>query len=221
MSAKARNQHSGERVQARSIQTRRRIKDAVVLLLERSDYSQLSVANICDAADIAVGGFYFHFKNKEEAIAEVFDQHYSSLWESLRVSSKYGDLFSAVHHANLAFVRAVSSHPGVSRCFNQYAALDQDLVRLWEASAKQWAREFAASVADNPAVIAASEDEAFLQIYVLLGCTDSMLCQVYLERDPQFAALASAPERLAEELAILWCRGLTGSNPAPDRLAFQ
>ena len=137
------------------------------------------------------------------------------------MAMRYGDLYSAVHHVNLAFTQAVALHPGLSRCFNQYAAADQKFVRMWEASAIQWARDFAHTLADMPAVVANAQPDVFLEVYTLLGCSDSMLCQVYIERDPQWAFLASQPERLAEDLAVLWYRGLAGTDPAPERLAFQ
>lgn len=207
--------------QARGVRTRQRIKNAVVRLLEEEDYFDLSINRICEAAKVATGGFYFHYKNKEEIITDIFDEHYRTFWTDLSAAADYGDLYSAIYHANQVFVRAISTRPGLSRCFNQHATIDREIVTRWETSATEWAMAFATAVTNSPGVLAKTKSEAFLQIYVLIGYTDALLCQVFVEQDPHLADVTTAPDRLAEDLSILWFRSLTGQDPRPDRLAFQ
>ena len=205
----------------RGARTRQRIKSAVVRLLEEEDYFDLSINGICEAAKLATGGFYFHYKNKEEAITDVFDEHYRTFWADLSAAADYGDLYSAIYHANQVFVRDISTRPGLSRCFNQHATINPEMVARWETSASEWATAFAKTVTGSPGSLATTESEAFLQIYVLIGYVDALLCQVFVEQDPHLAAMTTAPDRLVEDLSILWYRALTGEDPQPDRLAFQ
>ena len=56
-----------------AIQTKKTIANACSKLLEEKSWNEIKVTDICSAAGISVGAFYYHFKNKE-AILNTIDE---------------------------------------------------------------------------------------------------------------------------------------------------
>ena len=56
----------------RSVYTRMIIKDSLLALLTKQDYGQLTVADVCRAAEISRSTFYRHYDNLRQVIDELF-----------------------------------------------------------------------------------------------------------------------------------------------------
>jgi AcrR family transcriptional regulator len=204
--------------QARGRRTRQKIRDSLVGLLADKDYADISIAEICERAGIAVGGFYFHFERKDDLIAEVMREHSDAFWATMAAALNYRDSYSSLFHASSAYVRAFHDSPGLVRCFNQLAMVDTAYVRHWESAASAWTERLIRLLheCEGPGLAPISD----LTAYGLLSFVDALLYALYIEVDAVLAASAGPPEQVIEEIAVLWNRGLTGHSPPPGRLAF-
>ncbi len=69
------------RRQEQALETRNRIYDAAVALMERKGFDNITVAEISRAAGVSVGAFYHHFESKNDILAEIFfraDEYFST-----------------------------------------------------------------------------------------------------------------------------------------------
>jgi TetR/AcrR family transcriptional regulator, ethionamide resistance regulator len=207
---------SGRR-QGRSERTRQKIKDATIRLLDTRTYSDLAISDICREAGIATGGFYFHFERKADLIEEILREHNESFWSALMNALEYRDLYSAVFGASSALVRAYHDSPGLVRCFNQLAMIDRTYVKLWENAATAWTAKLDLLLAEQ---VRPKPGEARPDTYGLLSFADLFLFGIFIERNAPLVASAGSLEEIAENLAVLWFRALTGHSPAESRLAL-
>lgn len=60
--------------QQQAIETKEKIYNVCIELIQKNGYEQLSISDICKHAGISVGCFYHHFKSKENIIIEVYQR---------------------------------------------------------------------------------------------------------------------------------------------------
>ncbi|MGL1682651.1 hypothetical protein ACSTIO_23785, partial [Vibrio parahaemolyticus] len=60
---------------------------------------------------------------------------------------------------------------------------------------------------------------ALLAVYGMMSLIDELLRKIFGASEPAIAAFAADPEAVAENIAILWYRGLYGRDVPPDLLA--
>jgi AcrR family transcriptional regulator len=204
------------RRQQRGERTRLKIKAAVIGLLDEQDYFDLTITDICQAAEVATGGFYFHYAKKADLLEEVIREHSAEFWAALDAALHYQDPYSALFHASTALVRAYRDAPGLVRCFNQLAMTDRAYVEIWETAAARWVALLTAKLkASEPDGGLATEANA----YSLLSFVDLLLFKIYIERDPVLAESAGGVDEVIENIAVLWHRALIGHPPPAARLA--
>jgi AcrR family transcriptional regulator len=207
----------GGRKQQRGERTRLKIKQALISLLNEQDFFELTIADICKAAPVATGGFYFHYPKKADLIHEVIQEHSAEFWTALDAALHYLDPYSALFHATTALVRAYGDAPGLVRCFNQLAMTDRTYVEIWETAATKWIARLVEKLKlgdADPALL----DEA--NAYGLLGFVDLLLFKIYIERDPALVETAGGVDEVIENVAVLWHRALVGRSPPAARLTF-
>jgi AcrR family transcriptional regulator len=207
------------RRQQRGERTRLKIKSAVISLLNEHDYFELTVTDICLAAQVATGGFYFHYAKKDDLIYEVIQDHSAAFWATLDVAPHYSDAYSALFHATTALVRAYRDAPGLVRCFNQLAMTDRAYVELWESAATRWVARLTAMLKASGVAGGGELDEA--NVYSLLSFADLLLFKLYIEQDPALVDAAGDVDQVTENVAVLWYRALIGASPPPARLTFS
>jgi AcrR family transcriptional regulator len=206
------------RRQQRGQRTRLKIKQALIGLLNEQDYFDLTIADICQAADIATGGFYFHYPKKADLLDEVIREHSADFWAALDAALHYQDSYSALFHASTALVRAYRDAPGLVRCFNQLAMADRAYVDLWETAAAIWVSRLVRKLATSPDGREAALSDS--SAYSLLSFVDLLLFKIYIERDPALVESAGGVDEVIENVAVLWRRALIGRSPDPARLAY-
>jgi len=208
----------GARRQRRGERTRLKIKQALISQLNEQDYFDLTITDICRVAQVATGGFYFHYAKKADLLDEVIREHSAAFWTALDAALHYLDPYSALFHAATALVRAYRDASGLVRCFNQLAMADRAYVELWETAAANWVSHLveklkAAEEADQAVL---SEANA----YSLLSFVDLLLFKIYIERDPGLVDCAGGVDEVIENVAVLWHRALIGCSPPEGRLTF-
>jgi AcrR family transcriptional regulator len=206
------------RKQLRGERTRLNIKQALIKLLNEQDFFELTIADICQAAEVATGGFYFHYPKKADLILEVVREHSADFWAALDAALHYQDTYSALFHAATALVRAYRDAPGLVRCFNQLAMTDRTYVGLWESAASRWTGRLVERLRLIGEADAARLTEA--DAYGLLSFVDLLLFKIYIERDPRLVEAAGGVDEVIESVAVLWHRTLVGRSPPDARLTF-
>jgi AcrR family transcriptional regulator len=201
----------GARRQRRGERTRLKIKQALISQLNEQDYFDLTITDICRVAQVATGGFYFHYAKKADLLDEVIREHSAAFWTALDAALHYLDPYSALF-------RAYRDAPGLVRCFNQLAMADRAYVDLWETAAANWVshlvEKLKAAEEGDKAVL--SEANA----YSLLSFVDLLLFKIYIERDSGLVDCAGGVDEVIENVAVLWHRALIGGSPPDGRLTF-
>jgi AcrR family transcriptional regulator len=206
------------RRQSRGERTRKKIKDAVIRLLDERDYFDLTITDICRSAKVATGGFYFHYEKKATLIEEMLREHSADLWAALEGALHYEDPYSAIHSASTTLVRKFRDSRGLVRCFNQLAMVDRTYVQLWEDAATLWIARLVKTL--ERARSSRREHISTANAHALLSLVDRLICGLYIERDPALVESVGPTDEVIENVAVLWYRALTGRSPPAARLAY-
>src|SRR5262245_59283539 len=65
--------------QRRSLENRERVKAAALRLFSRNGYARTSIDDIAAEAELAVGGFYLHFRTKRQLLVALMDDFLHAL----------------------------------------------------------------------------------------------------------------------------------------------
>ena len=60
------------KIQEKQTNRRREIIETIIPLLEEKSFEEISVEDICNAADISIGSFYHYFEKKSDILAGLF-----------------------------------------------------------------------------------------------------------------------------------------------------
>lgn len=77
------------RRQEQALETRNRIYQAAVELMEREGFDKMTVARISRAAGVSIGAFYHYFESKNDILAEIF--HRADEYFSTQVAPSLGE----------------------------------------------------------------------------------------------------------------------------------
>ena len=202
--------------------TRLRLLASVArLLADGAEPSELTVADIVAAADLAHGTFYRYFPDVRAAIEAMIADFARFLRDEL-ANAREGATGSRerVRGATLAYTRAFRANAGLMRCLIALGRENTAFARAFQELNQAWNRRMAAAIARHRAGQSAkpASAEALLPTaYALGGMIDEFLTQLYLRRDPALARFARDEEAVADLLTELWCLGAYGKLPAGGR----
>lgn len=123
------NQRQTKR-QERAAATAEQLLVAAREVFERQGYQATTVGAITDAANCAHGTFYLHFRNKEDAFAQVMADVIHLLYEEARGPWE-GDPYPALAQANLGFLQVFSEHAGLMRCIHEGMHRSKAIEKMW------------------------------------------------------------------------------------------
>ena len=63
-----------EKISPRVERTRGYIQEALLALMRKKDYMDITVTDICSAAGVSRGTFYAHYKNTQQVVEDLFDE---------------------------------------------------------------------------------------------------------------------------------------------------
>lgn len=191
--------------------TRDRIKDAVIHLVATRGRNALRIQDICRKAEITHGGFYFHYKNKEEILCELAGDWMRAFKQTLLDVPGDDDLLAELrammrvyvtgYVRNLELTRIVyamdAEHSEVRNVFVQYQ------YRWWARLEERFRRARAAAGLPT--------GEEVILAHSLTAALEGLCVDAYLVAAPDLAPFAESPDRLADHAANLWHRAVLGS----------
>lgn len=73
-----------EKLDRRVRRTRRRLRDALIQLILKKGYDNVTIQDITDAADLSRATFYLHYKDKDELLAGSLEEMFDELMASVK-----------------------------------------------------------------------------------------------------------------------------------------
>ena len=145
------SQTSEQSEQRRNSRRRARTRAELLLAARRvfaeRGYHEASIAEITQAADVGVGTFYLHFRDKDEAFNTVLDEGFRSLRDSVEaavVQQAKGPIlpllvatiFQHAYEQRDLFQIALTGQATRTRTFRAQAALAEALTQLFETASR-------------------------------------------------------------------------------------
>jgi TetR/AcrR family transcriptional repressor of nem operon len=202
----------------RTSDAREKILTIAQSLIELRGYSALGVAEICAAAGVPKGSFYYFFESKEALALAVIDEHWAQqrqdwariLGGEAEPVERLRQLFEATQAGQLAGQQSCGT---VSGCM--FGNLTLELSNQTEAIRERLQQIFDAQVDMVATVVSDGLDRGQVTVLDAREAARSVVAQ--LEGLVLFAKLYNNTQRLD----ALWtnCQALLGASPAPARAA--
>jgi TetR/AcrR family transcriptional repressor of nem operon len=181
----------------RTSDARDRILDAAQELIELRGYSALGVAEICKAAGVPKGSFYYFFESKEELALAVIDEHWAVQrldWERIMRSDtqplqRLRQLFEETEAGQRAGQQSCGT---VSGCL--FGNLSLELSNQTEPIRKRLQEIFDKQIEMVDQVIAEAQQQGDVSVADTHEAARSVVAQ--LEGQVMFAKLYNNPQRL-------------------------
>lgn len=200
----------------RTSDAREKILATALSLIEVRGYSALGVAEICAAAGVPKGSFYYFFESKEALALAVIDEHWAQqrqdwtriLGGQAEPLERLRQLFEATQASLLAGQQSCGT---VSGCM--FGNLTLEMSNQTEAIRERLQQIFNAQVDMVAAVVSEALDRGQVTVSDAREAARSVVAQ--LEGQVLFAKLYNNTQRLE----ALWvnCRALLGASSAPGR----
>ncbi|MFD8717711.1 TetR/AcrR family transcriptional regulator [Streptomyces sp. NPDC059629] len=202
----------------RTSDARRKILDAARSLIEGRGYSALGVAEICKAAGVPKGSFYYFFESKEALALAVVDEHWAAqkhdwtraLTDDAEPLQRLRRLFEETEAGQRAVQRGCGT---VAGCL--FGNLTLELSNQTETVRGRLQEIFDAQVDMVESVVAEARERGEVSVTDTREAARAVVAQ--LEGQVMFAKLYNSTERLSP----LWenCRALLGATGTGDRTA--
>jgi AcrR family transcriptional regulator len=117
---------------ARGRASRRRLLDAAAICFGQLGYSHTRVADITAAAGMSQGGFYRHFKDKDDILTEALREPLDELLQATVLDADAPVDEGTILMGNTSFFRVYARHRRVFRVLREAAALhEHGLTERW------------------------------------------------------------------------------------------
>jgi AcrR family transcriptional regulator len=122
-------------MQARSQETRERIKQVALELFSKTGYDATGVAEICQAAGVSKGAFYHHFPTKQAVFLSLLDEWVQSLGEQmLPITSSQKPIPEALQELAWMMDQVFEDASGRLPVFIEFWRQARHHPEIWEAS---------------------------------------------------------------------------------------
>ena len=174
-------------MQPRSQETRARILDAAQKLFSHNGYDATGVAEICQAAGVSKGAFYYHFPTKQSLFLELLDQWLQGLDAQLNALRGSGESVPEVLLNMTGVIPLIfQSADGRLQLFLEYWIQASRDPTIWEATIAPYRRYqayFAALIEDGISEGSLEPVDPQVTAQVIVSLAVGMLLQGLL--DPQ------------------------------------
>ena len=195
-----------------------RLKASVARVLDKKDFHDVRVSDICKATETSQGTFYLYFKNKQDAVHQVI-QEYVELQKTTIPSPEEEHPFDALYSFTKWFQEFFCANIGLQRTMMQLNDKLPEFAELWGMSVKSLTKHLVKSLKSHYSDSQVDDDSLMLAVYCAGSIMDQTLYAVYaVQGQNELEKLISSPEDLNEMIALLLYRALYGEEPPADRL---
>ena len=189
--------------------TRASIQIALCECLEGVSLADLTIAGICEHANVAHGTFYIYFSNRNALIADVLLRFSEFVQAKMRQASQ-GTPDRPARAATSAYVRLFEQNLGLMKCLLRHLDGFPEAQRAFQNLNREWLETVAASTANHLQRSGRSidHDELMRRAYALGGMVDQYLAGILIDKDPNMEPFSQNPEAIIDTLNLLWERGM-------------
>ena len=204
--------------ETKGARTRARIKQTIIDLVSDASPVDVTLAHICEAADVTVGAFYFHFTNKESALKETacdaIRDYYGTI---LDVASQRAPLERQLTDIMKAYLQNFTDHAPATRFIRMVMPASQKVKLAWDDERKKLSGELERMIAEARG-IGNADPISFFMTEFLLTATEAFLENLYFGTDDRLQAAAGAPDIVIRNIAAIWQRAILNPNRIGDYL---
>ncbi len=200
--------------------TRIKLEIAAAELLNEGSYRDLTVTAITKRAGSAYGTFYRYYPSKREIALSVLQGFLGAIRQMRPPGPRPTEPYGRIYRATLNYVHVYRHNVGLFHCLLLVKHEDEAFAAIGRQSDEGLARRVLDS-ADRQGLTLPFPDRgrALLAVYGMMSLIDELLRKIFGASEPAIAAFAADPEAVAENIAILWYRGLYGRDVPSDLLA--
>jgi AcrR family transcriptional regulator len=199
--------------------TRALIKQIITEEVGRSGPMDVTLQDICSAANVTAGSFYFHFKNKDAALEETAADAIVAYYDSIaEIVSQPGTLPEQLDHIMAAFVDNYKSHGTRTRLIRMVVP-SNDMARLvWEKERNSLAEQLEAMIINARHSDVGPDVSSYFTAEFLLTATESFLDNVFFGNNERLGLAVGSPELIIKNIGAVWERAILNDNRIGDYL---
>lgn len=194
--------------------TRRLLLDCVIRLVHERPLADVKIGDVCTAAGVATGAFYFHFGSRDEALVAAALDGLSAVYRDVLAAPSDPDLHSEVVGIIAVFDRYRCERPDLIAAIYTIVNAYRPVRLAWHderlALVERLARRFAVARGEDGGGFGSCRVLA----HFLLGALERFYDDVFFGPvDAALTAEAATPAVFVDQQAAVWVRAVTGSDP--------
>lgn len=189
--------------------TKAAIQIAVCKCLERVSLADLTIANICDRANVSHGTFYIYFSNRTVLVAEVLLRFSEFVQAKMRQAST-GEPGRPTRAATSAYMYLFEQNLGLMKCLLRHLDGFPEAQIVFQNLNREWLETVVASTENRLRKSGRSfdHDELMRRAYALGSMIDQYLAGLLIDKDPNMEPFSQDREAVIDTLNLLWERGM-------------
>jgi AcrR family transcriptional regulator len=196
--------------------TRKRLKSALLTLLQDHPFHEIRLEDITGLASVRVSLFYHYFPSKMDLAQEVLTEIMDAFRAEVDGTPRTTGPLHAIHFANARMVDLYVTHPGAMRCLLEARDGMEPFAPMWRELTLDWNRRIAESLSRKFTQSFQSPRQYLALAYALSGMVDNFLYEYYVLENPILRETYQTPDDVALFLTVLWYRALYLENPPAD-----
>lgn len=195
--------------------TRRYIKDTIIRLLLKKSYTQITLGDICREADLTSGAFYFHFRNKDEALYEISCELLEEFYRVFENTGDRKDLQSLIHTFLLQLYEGYTAKGNAMRAMVTIIQAWPKLHSFWLKIRLPVERVLEAAVADERRRLGLELGSEAVLAHLFLSSAESFFHDVYAANNKRLRKEAGSFDFMVNQQAVIWYSALTCPGLSP------
>lgn len=189
--------------------TKAAIEVAACKCMESTSLADLTIARICDHANVSHGTFYIYFTNRNALIADVLLRFSGFIQAKMRQASQ-GTPDNPTRAATSAYIGLFEQNLGLMKCFLRHLDDFPQAQAAFQSLNREWLETVVASTESHLQQCGRpfDHDELMRRAYALGGMVDQYLAGFLLDKDPNLRLLSQDREAVINTLNLLWARGM-------------
>lgn len=198
--------------------TRDRIREAVIHLVSRHGVAKIGLHDICEEAGITHGGFYFHFRNKEDAMVDVATHWISKFKQSVLDVPAADDLYEELFAIIVAYLEGYTRRIELTRLVYELDPRHPEVREAFSAYQTKWWSRLAALAARHRKAEGLPAGGEHWIAQSLTAALEGVCVHTYLVGLRQLVADGIEPDVVAGRMSVIWFRIIMGRDPAPAKV---